>query len=454
MPFQIIRNDITKVAADAIVNTANPDPMYDSGTDGAIYEAAGADDLLAERKKIGAIMRGEVAVTPAFNLEAKYIIHTVGPAWEGGGNGEFGILRNCYQNSLMKALELGCESIAFPLIATGVYGFPKDKALQTAVSVFSEFLTDHEMEIILVVFDQKSFEVSGQIFEGIDAFIDENYASGRIDEEYGGGDTVRHASERRRRKLGLSDLFRKKPVSEDSVGSAGPDLYDAKLSVSHKTPAGIGSSDISMDEADLCEAAEESCDEPVAADLFERAAEPSKKPVAADRFMGVAAAMARPVEEGSEKSVAADLFMDAAASVCMNAAPQAGIAPRAARKKTLDEAVSHLSETWQESLFRIIDEKGYSDVAVYKNANIDRKLFSKIRSNRDYQPKKITAVAFALALNLNLDDTKDFLRKAGFALSESNLFDVIIEYFIENEVYDIYTINIALFDHDQPTIGA
>ena len=396
MPFQIIRNDITKVAADAIVNTANPDPVYDSGTDGAIYEAAGADDLLAERKKIGAIECGGIAVTPAFKLEAKYIIHTVGPAWEGGGNGEFGILRNCYQNSLMKALELGCESIAFPLIATGVYGFPKDKALQTAVSVFSEFLTDHEMEIILVVFDQKSFEVSGQIFAGIDAFIDENYVSEHIDEEYGGEDAISHASERRRRKHGLSSLFSRKTV------------------------------------------ADESCDEPVAA----------------DRFMGIAAAMAMPVEEGSEKSVAADLFRDAAASVCMNAAPQAGIAPQAARKKTLDEAVSHLSETWQESLFRIIDEKGYSDVAVYKNANVDRKLFSKIRSNRDYQPKKITAVAFALALNLNLDDTKDFLRKAGFALSESNLFDVIIEYFIENEVYDIYTINIALFDHDQPTIGA
>ena len=390
MPFQIIRNDITRVAADAIVNTANPDPVYDSGTDGAIYEAAGADDLLAERKKIGAIMRGEVAVTPAFNLEAKYIIHTVGPAWEGGSNGEFEVLRNCYRNSLMKAYELGCESIAFPLIATGVYGFPKDKALQTAISVFSEYLSDHEMEIILVVFDQKSFEVSGQIFAGIDAFIDEKYVSEHIDEEYGSEDTTGHVSDRRRRKLGISSLRRRKTV------------------------------------------ADESCDEPVAA----------------DHFMGVAAAMARPVEEGSEKSVAADLFMDAAASVCMNAAPQA------ARKKTLDEAVSHLSETWQESLFRIIDEKGFSDVAVYKNANVDRKLFSKIRSNRDYQPKKITAVAFALALNLNLDDTKDFLRKAGFALSESNLFDVIIEYFIENEVYDIFTINIALFDHDQPTIGA
>ena len=362
MPFQIIRNDITKVAADAIVNTANPYPVYDSGTDGAIYEAAGADDLLAERKKIGAIERGGVAVTPAFKLKAKYIIHTVGPAWEGGSNGEFKVLRNCYHNSLAKALELGCESIAFPLIATGVYGFPKDKALQTAISVFSEFLSDHEMEIILVVFDQKSFEVSGQIFAGVDAFIDENYVSVRFDEEYGGDDPVSHAPERRWRKHGLSGVLRRKTVAEDSVGSA--------------------------------------------------------------REMG------------------------AAASVCMNAAPQA------ARKKTLDEVVSHLSETWQESLFRLIDEKGYSDVAVYKNANVDRKLFSKIRSNKDYQPKKITAVAFALALKLNLDETKDFLRKAGFALSESSIFDVIIEYFIENEVYDIYTINIALFDHDQPTIGA
>ncbi|MCR5510849.1 MAG: macro domain-containing protein, partial [Lachnospiraceae bacterium] len=201
MAFQIIRNDITKVAADAIVNTANPDPCYGSGTDGAIYAAAGADELLAERAKIGTMEVGEAKATPAFALPAKYIIHTVGPAWDGGEHGEFENLRKCYENSLKLAGKLGCESIAFPLISTGVYGFPKDKALQTAISVFSEFLSDHEMEITLVVFDPKSFELSGQIFAGVDEFIDNNYVTEQIDEEYGSEEAFGHLahSEPRRR---------------------------------------------------------------------------------------------------------------------------------------------------------------------------------------------------------------------------------------------------------------
>ena len=120
---------------------------------------------------------------------------------------------------------------------------------------------------------------------------------------------------------------------------------------------------------------------------------------------------------------------------------------------SLADRVSHISDTWQELLFNLIDEKGYTDTEVYKKANVDRKLFSKIRSNSDYQPKKITAVAFALALELNLDEAKDFLARAGYAFSTSSVFDLIIMYFIENEVYDIYQINLALFEHDQPTIG-
>ena len=175
MPFKIVRNDITKVKADAIVNTANPNPICASGTDLAIYEAAGKKQLLAERQKIGKIARGDVAVTGAYQLQAKYIIHTVGPVWEDGKQHEFDILESCYRKSLQKAVELKCESIAFPLISTGVYEFPKDKALQIAVSVFSEFLTENEMQIILVVFDKKSFQLSGQIVGEIDSFIDANY---------------------------------------------------------------------------------------------------------------------------------------------------------------------------------------------------------------------------------------------------------------------------------------
>ena len=175
MPFKIVRNDITKVKADVIVNTANPNPICASGTDLAIYKAAGKEQLLAERASIGKIARGNIAVTGAYNLKAKYIIHTVGPVWTDGKHRELEILENCYRKSLQKALELECESIAFPLISTGVYGFPKDKALQIAVSAFSRFLTENEMEIILVVFDKRSFQLSGQIVGDIDSYIDANY---------------------------------------------------------------------------------------------------------------------------------------------------------------------------------------------------------------------------------------------------------------------------------------
>lgn len=175
MPFKIIRNDITKVHADAIVNTANPQPIYANGTDRAVYEAAGSELLLEERKKIGEIARGDAAVTKAYHLHAKYIIHTVGPIWKDGTAHEFEILESCYTKSLEKAVELECTSIAFPLIATGVYGFPKDKALQIAISVFSRFLMTQEMQIILVVFDKKAFQLSRQMVGEIDSYIDANY---------------------------------------------------------------------------------------------------------------------------------------------------------------------------------------------------------------------------------------------------------------------------------------
>ena len=173
MPFRIIRTNLTKVHADAIVNTANPMPVFGDGTDRAIYMAAGAEELLAERRKIGAISRGEAAVTKAFRLPARFIIHTVGPVWQGGDHGEFETLRSCYRKSLLLAEQLGCESIAFPLISTGVYGFPRDKALDIALSCFREHLKDSEIDIILVVFDRKSFQLSEELVSDVEQFIDE-----------------------------------------------------------------------------------------------------------------------------------------------------------------------------------------------------------------------------------------------------------------------------------------
>lgn len=373
MAFKIIRNNIINVSADAIVNTANPKPAYASGVDSAIYKAAGARKLLKERKKIGDIEPGCAVSTPAFKLSAKYIIHTVGPEWQGGDAGERETVKNCYVNSLNLAKELGCESIAFPLIATGVYGFPKEDALRIAINVFSDFLIDSDMEITLVVFDEKSFVLSDKIFAGVETYIDDNYVTQKVYEEYETEDETRTL---------LGDI----PYRPGSrrFGSAS------------------------------------------------RAKESSQGsfPMYASR----SASMPESVLPQEDKAV---YLSQEDKAVHMS----------------LDDKVAHIKDTWQESLFNLIDERGYTDIEVYKRANVDRKLFSKIRSNAAYQPKKITALAFALALRLNLDETKDFLSRAGYALSPSSMFDIIVEYFIEQEVYDIYTINLALFKHEQQLLG-
>jgi O-acetyl-ADP-ribose deacetylase (regulator of RNase III) len=354
VPFQIIRNDITKVKADAIVNTANPKPRIGRGTDSAIYAAAGEEQLLAARKKIGDIAPGQAVSTDAFALSAKYIIHTVGPSWFDGSHGERDVLRSCYEESLNLAAELKCKSIAFPMIATGVYGFPKDEALNIALSTIGKFLLTHEMKVILVVFDRKALELSEKLVGGIEQYIDEHAADLLRKAEYGG----EYTSDIRRRRL--AQLERAE------------ELYDLK--------------------------------------------------------------------ESDEDEVA-----DEATSPITGLPDVAG--------KSLDDILGGAGETFQQRLFQLIDERGLDDVTVYKKANIDRKVFSRIRCKADYKPKKKTAVAFAIALELDLPTTLDLLSRAGMAFSPSDGFDLIVSYFITNKNYDIYEINAALFKYGQPVLG-
>lgn len=184
MPFKIIRDDITKVKADAIVNPANPEPVIGGGVESAIYEAAGKEKLLEARKELGRLQPGKVGVTEAFNLDAKYIVHVSGLYWKGGNSFEARCLKECYEKALKAALDKGCKSIAFPLLGTGTYGFPKDIGLDVAVSTFTEFLEEYEMEIILVVFDNEAVNVSGKLAYEVKSFIDDKYAHEVLETEY------------------------------------------------------------------------------------------------------------------------------------------------------------------------------------------------------------------------------------------------------------------------------
>ena len=335
MPFEIVRNDITNMYVDAIVNTANPRPVIGSGTDSMIHEKAGPELLLA-RRAIGSIPVGSAAVTPAYRLHADYVIHTVGPVWQGGNCGEEAQLRSCYDRSLRLAAERNCQSIAFPLISAGNYGFPKDRALQIAIAAFSAFLLEHDMHIYLVVFNRAAYRLSEKLFRNIENYIDENFV-------------------------------------------------------------------------DECERAARS--------------------VYAARFRNSA----------REKPM---VFMETAAlASCAPAAP------------TLEEFLKKKDAGFTQTLLDLIQEKGLKNSAVYKKANISKQLFSKIINDPNAKPSKPTAIALALALELDLDGTNDLIGRAGFTLTTSCTFDLIIRYFIGQKQYNIVEINIALYEFDQSLLG-
>ena len=335
MPFTLVRNDITKMQVDAIVNAANNSLLGGGGVDGAIHRAAGPA-LLAECRTLGGCATGSAKITGAGRLPCRYVIHTVGPVWHGGGCGEREALASCYRTSLELAAAHGCESVAFPLISAGIYGYPADRAIQVAEQTILAFLQEHELQVYLVLFDRTAFRLSGERRRDIAAYIDDRYVDEHTD----------HALESRR----------------------------------------------------------------------------------------MAAAQQ------------ADAFFDLQAR--FNAP-----APAAAADRELREAVSHLDESFSQMLLRKIDERGMTDAQCYKKANIDRKLFSKIRSDVHYKPSKPTAMAFAVALELPLAEAREMLEKAGFAFSHASKFDIIVEYFIAHQNYNIFEINEALFAFDHSLLG-
>ncbi len=398
MPFHIVRNDITRMQVDAVVNAANETLLGGGGVDGAIHRAAGPR-LLERCRRLGGCRPGEAKLTPGFDLPARWIIHTVGPIWQGGGRGEEQILRSAYDNSLALAKRKRCKSLAFPLISAGAYGYPKAEALAVATDRIRSFLETNEMEIYLVVFDERSFQLSQGLAQEIREFIDAAYAETHND---------------------LSNRW---------------DL--------HGRPGAA---------------------QPPSAPMEGMAFASAESAAPSEAEFSVSGASARPSYRKTAAKVSAPM---AAAKPLPQAAarppkPAKPYAPKAARQSaktaegpgSLRDALSQIDESFSQMLLRKIDEKGMTDAACYKKANVDRKLFSKIRSDVHYRPSKITAIAFAIALELPMEETKDLLMKAGFALSRSSKFDIIIEYFIRHGNYNIYEINEALFAFDQSLLGA
>lgn len=368
MPFQIVRNDITNMKADAIVNTANPQPGIGWGVDAGIHKKAGPA-LLLERLRIGAIPVGGAAVTKAYDLPAKYVIHTVGPVWQGGGKGEERLLRSCYERSLALAKKKRCQSIAFPLISAGNHGFPKSIAMKVAMDTIRDFLLEEEMLVYLVVYSRDAFALSEKLFRDVTSFIDDNYARKNDLLQYGAADKCQLRQAQQSRIL---------EVQEEYI-------------------------------ADEC-----------AAPFFDEA----------------------PPMPSPAKKTAPPLPRATSAFPATSAAPV-----------SLEDMLRQEDTGFSGRLLDLIDKTGLKDSVIYSRANVSRQHFSKIRNNPQYKPTKATALAFAIALELDMEGTRDLIGRAGYALTKASKFDLIIMYFIQIRNYNIFDINAALFEFDQSLLG-
>lgn len=349
MPLKIVRNDITKMQVDAIVNTANTEPIYSYGVDTAVYKAAGEEELLAIRREIGCLDEGEVAITPGFKLPAKYIIHAVSPFYIDGESGEEELLRSCYRKSLRLAYENGCKSIAFPLISTGSFCYPKEEGMRIALDEINAFLLKHEILVYIVVFDETATKLGKNLYPALEAYIDSHYVAEKKEEEYG-----------------------------DAYAGREEDFADEVIG--HR----------------------------LSAPLIERSA--------------------RPIIS-AQMSCDEDFYFFEK------------------NESALQERIEHMTDTFQEYLLYLIEQKGLTNAQVYTNAYITKQTFSKIKNNKDYHPEKATALQLCIGAKLNIDETTDLLARAGYALSTSDMRDVIIRFFIENEMYEMTEIEIALDEY-------
>ena len=389
MPFRIIRNDITKMHTEAVVNTANDKPTVGTGCDHAIYQAAGYDKLLAyRREQIGAVAEGEAFITPGFDLPAKYIIHAVSPFYIDGKQGEEELLRSCYRKSLALAAENGIHSIAFPLISTGGFGYPKEEGMRIAADEIHAFLLNSDMQIYLVVFDEKTTRMGRNLYPELEAYIDQNYAEEKREEEYGEPDYAKQMSQEE---------------ADEDIDSSSRRWYlegqrRRALPESPKTAACQS----------LPDATGQNC---WGAESVQKAA----------------------------VSMPGDLY-DAEDAAFEDI------------QRQLSDRMEHMSDTFPQYLFYLIDKKGLENADVYKRAIVDKKVFSKIKNNPDYHPQKLTALCLCIGAKLNMDESRELLARAGYALSPCDKTDIIFSFFIERQIYDMIELDIQLEEHGLPCI--
>lgn len=392
MPLLIISSDITKVKCDAIVNAANSSLLGGGGVDGAIHKAAGAE-LLKECKSLGGCKTGDAKVTMGYNLPCKYVIHTVGPIWCGGNNGERELLETCYKKSLALAKQMGCESVAFPLISSGIYGYPKDKALQVATSVIEEFLLLNELTVYMVIYDKCDFIIDADLYHSVSGYLQNN----------------------------LYELLSRK---SDFSSPSSSNFFSFKAIRAQKSTAEYDD-EFAFLEEDLNESGEIeefNCED----DLSTSIKELSKK------------------SEYLKKEV----FNNPPLTLGSGTYKQ-----RSSKQVTLEDMLAKMDDNFAVTLLKLIDLKGISDVECYKKANVSKQTWYKIMNERDYRPSKNTVLCFAIALKLTLEETEKLLATVGFTLSKSSKFDIIIEYFILNEEYNVFIINETLFKFDQVCLG-